>query len=160
MYVCRFLDPYQRMNIPDLLSSSVIILYIIPLGLFVYTSNYIHFKAFLGTAGTTLLSETIKYIFIGKASPRPYGAKGCNLLCNDGNQAGKPGMPSSHSAEVAFFSSFYIQQTENIFIKFGLIVYAGFVMLSRYIKRCHTISQISVGAILGMSLSWVVVRHL
>jgi membrane-associated phospholipid phosphatase len=148
------------MDIPNLLSMSVGILYVIPLILYFFTRNNIHFKAFLGTAGTTIISETLKYFFIGKASPRPEGAKDCNLFCNDGNQAGRPGMPSSHSAEVAFFSGFYYQQTDNIFIKNGLVIYAGLVMLSRYIKRCHTINQIVTGALLGLSLSWFVVRQL
>lgn len=148
------------MNVPDAISMSVGLLYVIPLILFFFTQNQIHFKAFLGTAGTTIISETLKYFFIGKASPRPEGAKDCNLFCNDGNQAGRPGMPSSHSAEVAFFSGFYYQQTESKIVKWGLVLYAGAVMLSRYIKRCHTINQIVVGAILGLSLSWFVVRHL
>jgi membrane-associated phospholipid phosphatase len=139
---------------------SVISLYIIPFLLYIFTGNYIHLKAFLGIIGTTIISETIKYFFIGEASPRPQGAKDCNLMCNDGNQSGKPGMPSSHSASTAFFSGFYIQQTDNKIIKGLLIIYTGLVMLSRYMKSCHTINQIVVGAILGASLSWLVVRHL
>jgi membrane-associated phospholipid phosphatase len=148
------------MSMPDLLSKSVVLLYIIPFILFIFTGNQIHFKGFLGVAGTTIITETIKYLFIGKSNPRPEGAKDCNLLCNDGNQSGKPGMPSSHSSSVAFFSGFYYQQTENKIIKGGLIIYAGLVMLSRYLKKCHTISQIFVGALLGLCLSWVVVRQL
>jgi membrane-associated phospholipid phosphatase len=69
-------------------------------------------------------------------------------------------MPSSHSSSVAFFSGFYYQQTDNKFIKGGLIIYAGLVMISRYLKKCHTISQIIVGALLGVSLSWFAMRQL
>ena len=148
------------MNVLDAISTSVIVLYIIPFCLYIFTGNYIHFKAFLGTIGTTIISETIKYFFVGKASPRPQGAKDCNLMCNDGNQAGQPGMPSSHSAEVAFFSGFYYQQTTNPIIRGLLVTYSGLVMLSRYVKRCHTINQIVVGALLGLSLSWFVARQL
>lgn len=148
------------MSIPDLLSKSVILLYAIPLVLYVVTGNIIHFKGFLGVAGTTIITETIKYFFIGKSNPRPEGAKDCNLLCNDGNQSGKPGMPSSHSSSVAFFSGFYYQQTDNKFIRGALVVYAGLVMLSRYLKKCHSISQILVGALLGVSLSWFAMRQL
>ena len=148
------------MNIFDGLSMSVGLLYIIPLLLYYVTQNPIHFKAFLGTAGTTIISETLKYFFIGKSNPRPQGAKDCNLFCNDGNQAGKPGMPSSHSSEVAFFSGFYYQQTHNPIIRASLVIYAGLVMMSRYVKRCHTISQIVGGTLLSLSLSWFVVRHL
>ena len=135
-------------------------LYIIPFVLYIFTGNYIHFKAFLGTAGTTIISEAIKYFIIGKASPRPQGAKNCNLLCNDGNQSGQPGMPSGHSSEVAFFSGYYYQQTTNPFIRGALILYAGLIMVSRYIKRCHTINQIVVGALLGLGLSFIAVRQL
>lgn len=148
------------MNIQDIISSSIGLLYFIPLILYNYTQNPLQLKGFIGLGATTIISETIKYVFIKQLSPRPKGATNCNLLCNDGNQEGRPGMPSSHSAEVVFFSAFYIQQTNNIIIKICLVVYAGLVMLSRYIKRCHTINQIGVGALLGLSLNYLVVRHL
>ncbi len=147
------------MNIPNILSGSILIIYILPFILYIITGQYIHLKAFLAVSGTTLISEAIKFFLIGKTSPRPQGAKDCDLLCNDGDQSGKPGMPSSHSASVAFFSGFYYYQTNNKFIRIALLIYPGFVMLSRYWKRCHTISQIGVGALLGLSLS-IVVRHL
>lgn len=143
-----------------MLSNSVILIYIIPFILYIITGNIIHFNAFLGVAGTTILTESIKYFFIGKSNPRPNGAKNCNLLCNDGDQSGQPGMPSLHSSSVAFFSGFYFQQTDNNLIKALLIIYAGAVMFSRYIVKCHTTSQILVGGTIGLSLSWLLVRHL
>jgi membrane-associated phospholipid phosphatase len=146
------------MNIPDSISMSVGILYLIPLILYIITYNPIHLKAFIGVGGTTIISESIKYV-LGKISPRPQGAKNCNLLCNDGNQSGQPGMPSSHSATVAFFSGFYFQETNNLMIKTFLVGYAGLVMASRYIKKCHTINQIIGGTFVGVSLS-LLVRHL
>jgi membrane-associated phospholipid phosphatase len=148
------------MTIYDILSLSIIFIYIIPLILYIITYNIIHMWAFLGVISTTLISETIKLLIIGNSNPRPAGAINCNLFCNDGNQSGKPGMPSSHSASVAFFSGFYYQQTDNKYIRIGLIIYTGLVILSRYLKRCHTISQVLVGAILGMSLSLFIVRHI
>ncbi len=135
------------------------LIYILPFLLYLYTGNQIHFRAFLGASGTTILSEGIKYWFIRDSSPRPKGAKDCDLLCKDGNQEGQPGMPSSHSALVAYFAGFYYQQTNNILVRAFLILYAGLVMMSRYVKRCHTINQIIVGSILGLSLSWLVVRQ-
>lgn len=139
---------------------SVGLLYIIPFILYVYTNNFIHIKGFIGLAGTVILSETLKRSIIKDVSPRPKGARDCNLLCDDGNQSGQPGMPSSHSAEAAFFLGFYYQLTDNIFVRFILIIYAIAVMISRYVKRCHTFGQIISGAFLGLSLSWLVVRHL
>jgi membrane-associated phospholipid phosphatase len=147
------------MNITNALSASVILLYVIPFVLYLYTGNPIHFRAFLGASTTTIVSEGIKYLFIGNKSPRPKGAKDCDLLCKDGNQEGRPGMPSSHSALVAYFSGFYYQQTNNVIVRTFLVLYAGLVMMSRYVKRCHTINQIIVGSILGLSLSWLVVRQ-
>jgi membrane-associated phospholipid phosphatase len=148
------------MNIPDLLSKSIILLYVIPLVLYAITENTIHFKGFLGLAGTIIITETIKYFLIGKSNPRPEGARDCNLLCNDGDQSGKPGMPSTHSSSVAFLSGFYYQQTDNKYIRGALVIYAGLVMWSRYLKKCHSISQILVGALLGVSLNWFVMRQL
>jgi membrane-associated phospholipid phosphatase len=148
------------MNILNLISMSVGLLYVIPPVLYAITKNVIHIKAFLGLIGTTVISETLKYFFIGNLSPRPDGAKDCNLLCNDGNQAGRPGMPSSHSAEAAFILGFYYQQYKNKYIRLGLVIYTALVMLSRYLKKCHTLNQVFVGAFLGLGLSWLSVRLL
>jgi len=144
----------MTLNIQDIISMSIGLLYIIPLFLYYITGNRLHFTGFLGLASTTIITEGIKYFLIKERSPRPKGAKNCDLLCQDGNQEGRPGMPSTHSANVAYFAGFYIQQTDNIFIKIGLVLYAALVMLSRYLKRCHTINQIAVGSLLGLVLSF------
>lgn len=144
----------------DAISMSVGILVIIPLILYVYTGNSVHIKALFGLLGTTGLSEGLKYNLIRGLSPRPKGARNCNLFCNDGNQEGRPGMPSSHSAEVAFFAAFYGQYTKNDYLRFGLILYAVLVMLSRYTKRCHSLSQITVGTLIGLVMSWVAINIL
>ena len=146
------------MNVLDLISMSVISAYIIPPVLFAINKNMIHIKAFIGVVATSIISETIKYNLIGNLSPRPFGATDCNLLCNDGNQAGKPGMPSSHSAEAAFILGYYSQVTNNKYIRLSLVIYAAAIMLSRYLKKCHSIPQIIVGTALGLFLSWVVVK--
>jgi membrane-associated phospholipid phosphatase len=150
----------MRWTIWDYVSISAGLLYGIPVILYYFTSDIIQLKALIGMVGTVAISETLKKFVIKDANPRPQGASNCNLLCNDGNQSGRPGMPSSHSAQVAFFAGFYIQQTNNWPLKIILVVYAVTVMLSRYIKRCHTINQIVVGGILGVCLSYLVVRHL
>ena len=142
----------------DVVSYSVVFLYAVPIVLFLYTQEWTHLKALVGLIGTTLLSETLKYHVFQESSPRPKGATNCNVWCDDGNQEGKPGMPSSHSAEVAFFSSFYYLQTKNPLLRILLVIYAAVVMLSRYLKRCHTLHQIGVGAALGLTLSWCFLR--
>jgi membrane-associated phospholipid phosphatase len=139
------------MDLQNAISMSIGIIYFIPIVLYFITRQHIHLKALYGLFGTLGLSEMLKKDFIKEMGPRPKGAKHCNLLCNDGNQEGKPGMPSGHSSTVTFFSAFYYQQTNNIWIKAGLILYAFLMMLSRYLKYCHSLPQIICGALLGLS---------
>jgi len=144
--------------IQDIISSSTIILYIIPVILYINTHNISHIIALLGLIGTISISEFIKYYMIGELSIRPPNATDCNLFCNDGKQGGRPGMPSSHSAIVGFFGGFYYYKTDNIIIRAILILYGVLVVASRYIKQCHSISQIIIGTILGIFLSIIVMR--
>jgi len=145
----------NNQSILNIISFSIIFLYIIPIVLFVYSKNVFHLKALVGLGLTGWLSESLKHHIIKDASPRPKGAQDCNLLCNDGNQEGQPGMPSSHSAQVAFFTGMYYFQTTNPFIRAFLVCYELLVMLSRYLKRCHTIQQIGVGTLFGLILSLI-----
>ena len=112
--------------------------------------------AFLGSC-IVIITECIKHC-IGKKSTRPKGATDCNIFCNNGDVSGQPGMPSGHSFGAAFFSGFYCQQTNNIWIQFILIIYAILIMISRYIKKCHTIGQIGAGGTIGLIFSWIVNR--
>jgi membrane-associated phospholipid phosphatase len=136
----------------DILSISSGVTYIIPFTTYIITQNPRYLWAALGLALTTVLSEGLKPLFVD-ISPRPRGAFNCNALCNDGAQAGRSGMPSSHSATVAFFGTFYVFETQSTSIRLALLIYVGAVMASRYIKNCHTIPQIIVGALLGTFLS-------
>jgi membrane-associated phospholipid phosphatase len=140
------------MNFQDFLSSSIIIVYIIPIILYGVTHQPYHKIAFVGTLATNAISECIKHFLIREASPRPQGAMNCNIMCTNGNQEGKPGMPSSHAATIAFFTIYYIRHTSNFYLRALLISYAILVMMSRYHKRCHTVPQIIVGALLGGSM--------
>ena len=141
------------MGLQDLISLSAALLYAVPVIGYMISGNFIHIKAFFGLFATMGLGESIKHFIIKELSPRPKGAYDCNLWCNDGAQEGRPGMPSGHSSQVAFFASFYYDQTGNEWIRAGLIFYALLVMVSRYLKRCHTIPQIAAGALLGWTMS-------
>ena len=141
------------MDLLNVISFSVIFLYLVPIILALYTQQAKHLLGLIGLYGTTLISEFLKHYIIQDKSPRPKGATDCNLLCNDGNQEGRPGMPSSHSAEVAFFAGYYWDQVEHPMLRGALVAYAALVMASRYGKRCHTINQIGTGALLGLVLS-------
>ena len=140
------------MNFQDFISSSILIVYIIPIILYGFTYQPYHKIAFIGTLATNAISECIKHIFIKEVSPRPQGAMNCNVMCTNGNQEGKPGMPSSHAATIAFFTTYYLRHTNSLYIRAILIGYAALVMMSRYHKRCHTVPQIVAGAVLGSSM--------
>ena len=146
------------MDLPNLCSLSLVLIYILPFILYIINHQWIHLIAVAGALGTASFSEFIKYALIKGASPRPHGASDCNLWCNDGKQEGKPGMPSGHSSTVTFFSAFYYQQTTNPWIRALLIVYALVIMWSRYEKKCHSVNQIVSGSLLGLFTSWLLVR--
>lgn len=142
------------------LSFSILFLYFIPIILYLKTNELRQLIGLIGMIGTVLFTESIKHYIIKENSPRPLGAKNCNLWANNGNQEGKPGMPSGHSSHVSFFVGYYYQQTKNIWIRSILILYGFFVMLSRYTKHCHTIQQILTGSTIGFLSSIFVVRYL
>lgn len=127
-------------------------LYAIPIILYLISGNVWELLGLIGLLGSLGISEFIKHYIIKKDSLRPKGASDCNLWCNDGIREGQPGMPSSHSAQVAFFSAFYYQKVSNPIVKALLIIYALAVMYSRYAKHCHTIPQIMIGAIIGLGM--------
>ena len=141
----------------DIISSSTVLLYIIPIVLFINTRNIIYLIGLFGLAGTVGLSEYIKYNIVGNKNPRPPGASNCNLFCNDGPQGGRPGMPSSHSATIGFLIGFYYLSANNT-LKVGLLIYGGLVLLSRYIKHCHTVQQIIIGTLFGLFCGFFVMR--
>jgi membrane-associated phospholipid phosphatase len=107
-----------------------------------------------------IVNEGLKHYVIGTRSPRPAGATNCNLWVNDGKQGGRPGMPSGHSAQVSFFVGYYAQQTSSLSLRILLFLYGLAVMVSRYTKQCHTLSQILSGSVLGFTISYFMVRHL
>ena len=146
-------------KILDTISGSISILYIIPIVLYFITYDTFHLKALYGLIGTSAISEGIKRYIIKDISPRPSQAIDCNLLCNDGKQGGRPGMPSSHTATVVFFTSMYFNKIHNIYVRIILITYTALMMLSRYLKRCHTINQIGGGLLLGFILSQLALTY-
>lgn len=142
------------------ISLSSIVLFVIPILLYLVNPSTIHIKGFIGLVITPLITEFLKKNVTKTDSPRPQGAKNCNLFCNDGDQSGKPGMPSGHSATSVFFTAYYFQYTQNIYLRVAMIIYTALIMLSRYLKRCHTINQIVGGGLLGLIIAGILVRHL
>lgn len=157
-----FLRSFTSWKWDDLFSVSVSFLYAVPWIRYGMTHNVQELRAFWGMILTIFLNEAMKYLVIGKASPRPAEATNCNLWANDGPQGGRPGMPSGHSAHVSFFTGYYLQTlpASSIWPRILLLFYALLVMLSRFTKSCHTPLQILSGSAFGFLLSLLVVRHL
>lgn len=134
----------------DILSASMWFLYLVPVVLYFLSPQQTHIRALIGMLLSALITDGWKAWF---PEPRPKGARDCNFWADNGNQAGKPGMPSGHAALTTFFSAFYAQQTKNPWIQGGMALYALLVIASRYVKHCHSAKQLAVGSALGLILS-------
>lgn len=129
------------------ISLSELLVNAVPIYWYFTTWNNIHIFGFLGIVLTATIVELSKKYILPNWS-RPDGASGCDLLCRSHNDEGKPGMPSGHTAMIAFFGSYYSIQSPYFW------TYALLIMLSRYFKKCHTIAQIIVGLLLGLLLGY------
>ena len=139
------------------LSVSVIGLYGISLFLFLWTRHLSHLIAFLGLFAVVGLSEGLKLLCKGSTCPRPFGAEDCNTFCSDGDQAGRPGMPSTHAAFVTFFITYYAPVLTTP-LRALAILYAAAVIYSRYAKKCHSVIQLASGSVLGGMLATMLVN--
>jgi hypothetical protein len=146
------------MNLLNIISISSGGLYFVPLIHYLRTGISANLVPLFGMILTVFSSEFIKLKIIGTRSQRPSGATDCDLLCTDGSQQGKPGMPSSHMGLTAFAITYYYS-TVPPYAKVALIIYAVLVASSRYLKRCHTINQIIAGTLFGSIIASIFVRY-
>jgi len=141
----------------DVLSVSVAGLYGIALLLFLWTRDVSHLIAFLGLILTMVTSEGLKLLCKGSTCPRPFGAKDCNTFCSDGNQEGRPGMPSTHAAFVTFFVTYYMPFLSTP-LRALATLYAAAVIYSRYAKKCHSVIQLASGSVLGGGMGMLLLQ--
>jgi membrane-associated phospholipid phosphatase len=138
----------------DVLSVSVVGLYGITLLLFLRTYDVSHLISFLGLFLTIGISEGLKLLCRGSTCPRPFGAENCNTFCSDGNQEGRPGMPSTHAAFVTFFVTYYAPVLSSP-LRALATLYAAAVIYSRYAKKCHSAIQLASGFALGGGMGMI-----
>jgi len=141
----------------DVLSVSVVGLYGITLLLFLRTYDVFHLIAFLGLLLVRTLSEGLKIQCKGTTCPRPLGAKNCNTFCSDGDQEGRPGMPSTHAAFVTFFVTYYAPILSTP-LRALATLYAAAVIYSRYAKKCHSVIQLASGSVLGGGMGMLLLQ--
>jgi len=143
----------------DAVSSSIVVLYALPLILYFITFQPQQLMILLGMILTLGIGESIKHFLIGTKSPRPEGASDCNLFCTDGPQGGRPGMPSTHTAVTIFAAAAYFSQLSSYpLAQAGIVGYAVLMLYSRYAKQCHTLPQIAMGALLGYGAYSIVLK--
>ncbi len=139
----------------DVISCSEGLLFLAPIVLYFNTYDFKHVQKVIAIFLTMALGEFAKFNIIGDASPRPMLATNCNMFCNNGAQGGKPGMPSTHMAVAAAFSTLYfpvgpISEAITSPIVPGLAILLVAMAAARYFKNCHTPMQILVGTVFGI----------
>jgi membrane-associated phospholipid phosphatase len=83
-------------DVPDAISLTLLLTYIIPIVLTCYNTKY--FVLFVALVFVWLSVEAIKPFI---PSPRPPNATKCDRWCVKGPVGGQPGFPSGHMASVA-----------------------------------------------------------
>lgn len=122
-------------------------------------------KFFLGMFSSTLLSDVIKRLPYPKClyniTRRPKGAENCDYLSKNGPaKENAPGFPSGHMTTTAFYVVYKflenngsnLNQKERFFLV-SLVIIMGW---ARYYKKCHNLTQIFGGVILGSSMAYMV----
>lgn len=89
---------------------------------------------------------------------RPKGACNCNIANSGGCYANKIGMPSGHVLLTAFIVSWLVIQNPNPFkvalASFMIVI----VAIARYKKKCHNITQVIAGAVIGVIFALIGTR--
>jgi membrane-associated phospholipid phosphatase len=135
----------------DAISLSLLLVYIIPIGLMFYDiKHYVMLLAVLFVASTTEFMKP----FI--PSPRPKGAKDCNLFCEGGAVGGQPGFPSGHMGSLAVFVGLLYDAFPSPAVFLGSLLWLVLMAYSRYAKHCHTFTQIVAGTCYGLAVALVI----
>jgi len=135
-------------SLADAISLSLISVTGIAIALFIYQPNTWIILPTIFLAG--LSAEIIK-VFV--RSPRPQGAYNCNAFCSGGSAEGHPGFPSGHMAVTTAFVVLLYHFFPNPYVLIGSISYITAMAYSRYIKRCHSPTQILGGTVYGFLLA-------
>ena len=116
-------------------------------------------KYIFGFTTIVFISELLKKLmspYLGKVAKRPEGARDCDFFSCNGNVEGNPGLPSTHMAIVGFFVTYnlFIIKSPISKVNQHLFYFLNVVLLvltawARFYKRCHNLSQILTGTILG-----------
>jgi len=141
----------RMISFEDAISLSLLLVYLVPIGLMFYNINYyVMLLAPLFVGSTTELVKP----FI--PSPRPKGAKDCNLFCQGGSVGGQPGFPSGHMGSAAVFVGLLYDAFPSPAVFLGGLLWLILMAYSRYTKHCHTLTQIVAGTSYGLAVALVI----
>tara|TARA_Y100000389_G_scaffold124154_1_gene121506 strand:+ start:331 stop:849 length:519 start_codon:yes stop_codon:yes gene_type:complete len=108
-----------------------------------------------------IINPIIKKIF---RQSRPKGAMNCSSYINCSNKLSKSyGMPSGHSQSMGVFLGFWLfymwdkhkgqsLSTLNLIGALCILITSIFVLYSRVVIGCHSVPQVVVGFIIGISI--------
>ena len=138
-------------TVADAVSLTTLLTYAIPLALTCYDTKY--FIIFIAVVATNLSTEAIKPLF---KSPRPALATKCDLFCVGGSIGGEPGFPSGHMSTTTVLVALLYVFFPFMYILIGGGIWLGAMAWSRYVKHCHTPTQILGGTAYGLLIAFVI----
>jgi membrane-associated phospholipid phosphatase len=141
-------------TIADIISLSIIIVFLLPWILFVATNKLVFLVFGIATLCVDGSTKIWKRIF-GTHSifGRPKGACNCDIFNSNGDQSGRRGFPSGHMTVVTFVTTVMALMYPNVatnMIGISLVIAMGW---ARHHKKCHNLAQIITGAIYGCMLA-------
>ena len=98
----------------------------------------------------TFTVELLKPLF---DSPRPMDASGCDMFCTGPPVGGRPGFPSGHMATTAVFATSIALLFPTPIVITGAVALVTAMGWSRYVKKCHTLTQILGGTLYGFTIA-------
>ena len=82
---------------------------------------------------------------------RPKTACNCDYISLNGPINNKCGMPSGHVSTMTFFSIYMAYKTNRL----EYLLFIPTTIWARYYKKCHNITQIIFGFLLGISAAYI-----
>lgn len=151
----------QLSTIWDAISLLVVPVVILPPCLFLLTQKNVYARITLGALLATAFIAMTRVLPWPPATyayaKRPDDAANCSTWNTGGSYTGQIGMPSGHvllTAYVAVALTSHLYSLTHVSSKFlGAVIASGILVvlmaISRVKRRCHTLSQVIVGGILG-----------
>ena len=139
-------------SIADIISLSVLLVYIIPSVFLIYSGNTLYLIILSGLIVNQAMNHLMKSILGIRYNfcKRPKGAKDCDLFNKGGDAKLIPGFPSGHVSLVSCFVTMMLLFFGfNVYFALIGLVWVLMMMWSRIQRNCHTLLQTLAGAISG-----------